>query len=329
MMGLEEWSWRTLLRLHAESRLLQIIDTAPLFLGIFARFAGIRQDNINRLADVYHQFVPKEFFDLLGISNPTEIAIGLQKDIEVATAFVDIRNFTTIAERLGRDVVMTLLNNYYREIYHIVKKHHGFIGKFLGDGVMTIFPRSADDALRASVEVVKFVSTRTISDGQRSMKLDVGIGVAYGLVCIGTVGSDVHMDTTIVGDVVNTAARLQGLTKKWHTRILYAHELHDALSTHSREYSRFLAKVKVKGKQRTVTIYECYENDDDAVRNAKYTHRDIFHKAVMSYYERDFSASLDAFLDYKANVGDDQAADVYLAHYADRASKVKQKVEVV
>lgn len=248
------WRWQT------ENHLLQIIDSAPFFLGLLARFVGIREDNINRLATTYYRFVPKKFLRLLNVSEPNEIKIGLQKDIELAVVFVDIRNFTTISEQTDPQTIMTLLNDYFKGFHEITQKHNGFIDKFLGDGVMILFPDSADDAIKASVAIVDFVDKSSTEKNWHSMRITVGVGVSYGAVNMGTVGTDQRMDTTVIGDVVNTAARLQNLTKKLNTPILFNRELHDALSPEMREYACLLGKARVKGKQKIVDIYKYSAN---------------------------------------------------------------------
>lgn len=137
---------------------------------------------------------------------------------KVAILFVDLRGFTAMAERMPADQVADFLNEYRRRIAEPIGRHHGTIDKFIGDGVMTIFgvpEPSADDARNAVLAGLELVA---VIDRWRCERLaeglppvEIGIGIHYGDVIAGALGDEHQLEYTVVGDAVNTAARIERL----------------------------------------------------------------------------------------------------------------------
>ena len=146
---------------------------------------------------------------------------------KVAILFVDLRGFTAMAERMPADQVADFLNEYRRRIAEPIARHHGTIDKFIGDGVMTIFgvpEPSADDARNAVLAGLELV---TVIDRWRDERLaeglppvEIGIGIHYGDVTAGALGDEQRLEYTVVGDAVNTAARIERLTADLGTPLL-------------------------------------------------------------------------------------------------------------
>lgn len=146
---------------------------------------------------------------------------------KVAILFVDLRGFTAMAERMPADKVAGFLNEYRRRLAEPIARHHGTIDKFIGDGVMTIFgvpEPSADDARNAVLAGIEIVS---VIDRWRAERLaeglppvEIGIGIHYGDVIAGALGDEQRLEYTVVGDAVNTAARIERLAAELGTPLL-------------------------------------------------------------------------------------------------------------
>jgi adenylate cyclase len=146
---------------------------------------------------------------------------------KVAILFPDLRDFTSFAEQMPADKVADFLNEYRRRIAEPIARHRGTIDKFIGDGVMAIFgvpEPSIDDARNAILAGLELVS---VIDRWRSERLaeglppvEIGIGVHYGDVIAGALGDEHRLEYTVVGDAVNTAARIERLTADRGTPLL-------------------------------------------------------------------------------------------------------------
>jgi adenylate cyclase len=232
-----------------------------------------RRDEIGRLAGSFNEMAAgleekERVRDLLGKVVSTAIAEELlSKEIElggeerVATVlFSDVRNFTTLCEGRSPREILSLLNLYLTEVSGIIEEHGGVVDKYIGDAVMALFGvplDHGDDAARA-------VSTALGMQGclgrlnaefeQRGLpRLGVGIGVHTGLLVAGNMGSENRLNYTVIGDGVNLASRLEGLTKRYGISIIVSDSTRQAAPDF---VYRELDRVRVKGKSEAVRIYE-------------------------------------------------------------------------
>lgn len=218
-----------------------------------------------RLRRAFSRFVPEEVIDRL-----TEDAASEEESInekrKVAVLICDIRNFTSISERNKPENVVSFLNEYFKKMVEVIKKHGGAIDKFMGDAIMALFgtPVSYEDnarrAVDAALEMQSLVpgiscSNLFIPEG---MNFNVGIGIHYGDVIVGSIGCAEKSDYTVIGDTVNLASRLEGLTKFYGAGIIISGAVKNELN---RKYNLLhLDSVKVKGKSVGVQIYRVDEN---------------------------------------------------------------------
>jgi adenylate cyclase len=135
----------------------------------------------------------------------------------VTCMFCDVCGFTALSEKLAPMKLFQLLNTYFANIINVVTQHNGTIDKFIGDSVMVVFgapvpqPDHAVRAVRCAIDIQKKISSVNDCAGD-NLQLHFGIGINTGEVVAGCLGNDSRMDYTVLGDVINTAARLEGRT---------------------------------------------------------------------------------------------------------------------
>jgi len=174
---------------------------------------------------------------------------------EVAIVFTDVRNFTLLTERLGAEEIVKLINIYHDLQADIIDQHNGFVDKFNGDQVMSLFigKTLADDAVQAAVEIqksIKLLNKKRAADGK--VTLTVGCGVNIGEAILGKMGAKSRLDYTVIGDVVNVAARLCSIAKPGQ---ILASELIAARINN--DYPKIkLEPVIVKGKRDPIPIVD-------------------------------------------------------------------------
>jgi adenylate cyclase len=143
--------------------------------------------------------------------------------VEAAVIVVDLRGFTAISDLWPRDDVIALLNEYFDALAEPIERHGGEILKFMGDGLLAIFPRNAPAAFHAVEDICLGIARLNAARaaGHRP-PLQFGIGCNYGDVMYGNIGSRKRLDFTVIGPAVNVAARLEALTKELHRRALFS-----------------------------------------------------------------------------------------------------------
>ncbi len=211
------------------------------------------QDRLERMLHASERFVPTEFLRLLERENIAETRLGDSRMVGVTVLFADIRGFTSMSEQQAPDAVMQELNNFYSHVTPAIANHGGVIDKYIGDAIMALFP-DAGQALRAARSMMSGLKDYNLERKQQDLlPYRIGIGLHTGQVILGTVGSEKRFSTTILGDAVNVAARLEQSTKQVDFDILASEETVN-LSSFTEGLER-LGKLRLRGRQEPVTVY--------------------------------------------------------------------------
>ncbi|KIM07867.1 MAG: hypothetical protein KU38_10380 [Sulfurovum sp. FS08-3] len=191
------------------------------------------------------------------------------REVEASVFFSDIRSFTTISEKIGSpDRLISMLNEYMTPMVDSIINHKGTIDKFIGDAIMAYWnaplqiENYADMALRSAIEQIEMLHKINESITPKyDVTINIGIGIHTGLVTAGDMGSQGRSDYTVIGDNVNLASRLEGLTKQYGANILITKATYDKLKGNYK--IRPIDLVEVKGKSQAVEIFEVICNNKD------------------------------------------------------------------
>jgi adenylate cyclase len=203
-----------------------------------------------RLRDAFGTFVDPSLTERV-----LEEGTDLRGDeVELSILFLDIRGFTTFSERAEAQEVVARLNDLYGEVVPAILRHGGHANKFIGDGLLAVFGAPerhadhADRAVEAALEIAGLVQERYRGE------LRVGIGVNSGRAVVGTIGGGGRLDFTVIGDTVNTAARVESATRQTDDDVLITESTREALSRDHGEFDE-RPPVPLKGKSEAVRLY--------------------------------------------------------------------------
>ncbi len=269
--------------------------------------------NLAKINEAYGRFVPHDFLKFLGRESVVDVKLGDQIQKEMTILFSDIRSFTTLSEGMTPQENFSFINSYLKNVSPVIRDNNGFIDKYIGDAIMALFPESADDALKASIEMQKQV---IIYNKEREINGDVpitiGIGLHTGTLMLGTIGESQRMQSTVIADAVNLASRLEGLTKLYGTGILISEQTLNSLVNPDVYQYRFLDRVTVKGKKIAVSIYDVFEHESTFLRELKQLTLEQFATAINLYYQQDFSEARQMFQEILELNPDDKAVIFYI-----------------
>lgn len=267
----------------------------------------------------YARFVPDEFLRYLGRDTILQVQLGDQVQREMTVMFSDIREFTSLSETLTPKENFDFLNDYLSRISPVIRIHQGFIDKYIGDGVMALFPHQAQDALNAAMEICKELASynqERAEVGYREIK--IGIGLHTGMLMLGTIGESERMEGTVISDAVNTASRMEGLTKLYGCSLIISEQTYQELQDPDQYVLRHLGQVRVKGKNQQIKIYEVLEDYLGTDYNLRYRMLEVFEAGVTAYFQRDIEEALRQFQTVLAANPDDRPAHYYAqrcSHY--------------
>jgi len=290
---------------------------------VFAKGAGMLLENAmllkytsemeKNIRNIFSKFVPAEIIDdMVGRTQSASLLSGEKRN--VAVIFSDIRSFTVISENNTPEDVVAFLNSFFEVMGNAIQKHGGTIDKFIGDAILAVFgaPQSyennAERAVLAALEMFSSLSLLDTSNLKLPPEgLDIGIGIHEGDVIVGNIGSKDKFDYTVIGDTVNLASRLEGLTKHYRSHIIVSQSVRDKLS--DTILFREIDSVRVKGKEIPTTIYKL-ENirknifSDDALK--------FYNKALSMYKIRNWDTAIEYFNRVLDIIPDDDVSQMYI-----------------
>jgi class 3 adenylate cyclase/CheY-like chemotaxis protein len=215
----------------------------------------------NNTRAAFAKYVPADVMD--DIINDTSKKVQMSENRYVSVLFSDIRNFTDISEHSEAQNVVDFLNAYFSKMGSEIISENGHIDKFIGDAIMAVFgafqtlENSAANAVKASVKMLS--AMEMINNHYNSIskeKIETGIGINCGECILGNIGFKNKMDFTVIGDTVNIASRLEGLTKVYHHPIIVSEAVFE--ETKEKYLLRKIDNVRVKGKTKPLGIYAVY-----------------------------------------------------------------------
>jgi class 3 adenylate cyclase len=223
----------------------------------YALRAAVAKENEEKIRRIFQKYVPKAVIDQF-YASPEKMLVGEMRP--VAVLFSDIRGFTTIVETFNPSDLVEMLNEYFGAMAKPIYARHGVVDKHIGDAIMAVFgapEKQENDSLAAVLAALDMLDALVaFNDVQRTRNrpaLRIGIGIHYGPVIVGNIGSEFKMDYTVMGDRVNLASRLEGLSKNYHEPLIVS----DSIQRRVRDSfaCRLLARASVKGRRESTGIY--------------------------------------------------------------------------
>ena len=274
---------------------------------------SVIEDARHRELESFSRFVPDQFLRFLHKDSLADVELGDAVEKYMGVMFSDIRNFTHLSEEMSVLDNFRFMNSYLMRMGPIIRKHNGFVDKFIGDEIMALFENGADDITEAAVDLQQELKEYNIHRAKTGyIPLRIGIGLHVGVLMLGTVGSRDRLQTTVIGDTVNIAARLEGMTKFYRVPILLSDAIYKSLWNPDSFRLREIDSVKVKGKEKPLVLYELYDSDLEEIRDKKDETRAEFYLGRALYIAGEFAEAKENFLKCSQACPEDRVARLYV-----------------
>jgi len=268
---------------------------------------------LSKINTAFGRFVPHEFIHSLGHESVLEVSLGEGVEREVTVFFVDIRGYTSLSENMTPQENFHFLNEYLGRVGPIIQRHGGFVNQYYGDGIMALFTEKPLRALEAAMEMQEAVCTFNAERGTQGLSpLHIGIGLHRGPLMMGIIGDTLRMDAGVVSDTVNTAARMEGLTKYFSVQILLSETVLEEIPDKASLPLRFLGKVQVKGKAKALGVFDCYGADPDGRKLLKAQLAPVFNEGMEAYLSQNFARAAQLFEEVLKKMPQDKTTRRYL-----------------
>jgi len=263
--------------------------------------------------DSFSRFVPREFLKCLHKENITEVELGDNALRYMTILFSDIRSFTQLSEKMTPQQTFKFLNSYLERMNRFIWDNRGFVDKYIGDSIMALFPYGEESALSAAVEMLKEIPVYNAHRGGYGYApIRIGIGIHTGPVILGTIGHERFMQGTVISDAVNIAAHLESGTKTYNVSLIVSEQVITGIKDPAQFRHRLLDKVKVKGKDIPVVIYEVFEVDPEPLAELKERTRKQFERGVHEYIKHNYRQALILFYDLYRRGKEDETLQYYI-----------------
>ena len=295
--------------------------------------------SVNNLLTTFQKFVSKDVVNK-AYSNHAITLEGNQR--ELTMLFSDIKSFTYRTETLGNDII-DVLNVHYNKVIHAVHQSNGVVGSIIGDAILAVFGTETSSAEKSikSIESAweitnvtaelreKMAARRKEIEKKRRLTaselrvyeavlLDIGVGIDGGTVFYGNIGSDEHMANTVIGDKVNSASRLEGLTRVYHLPVIVSDYIKKEAESISKRYKFYeIDTVQVKGKTEGKKIYYPIDTfvQGSAALSVKF---EIYEGGLKAYYKGDWSKARKMF-----KQADMEVCEVFLERMGRKSAPAK------
>jgi adenylate cyclase len=217
-----------------------------------------------RIKDMFGKYVSPKVVEQM-MTNPPELG-GVDMDITIF--FSDIRSFTTLSESMSPQELVHLLNDYLTIMTDCLIEYNGTLDKYIGDAIMGFWGAPLAQEQHAALACKSALRQMELLDilnekAEPNRQIHIGIGMNSGVSTVGNMGSQGRMNFTVMGDNVNLASRLEGITKQYRAKIVISQSTKEALSHDDKFITRELDDIRVKGKLKPVRIYELVGYDGD------------------------------------------------------------------
>jgi class 3 adenylate cyclase len=290
-----------------------------------ARLYGNLQASLDKqveLTRAYSRFTPRAFLDFLDRDSILDVRLGDHRHGDMTVMFLDIRDYTKLSEELSTGDNFRFLNGFFRRMTAHVARHKGVVATFTGDGFSAFFPGNPSDAFAAAVAMQAEVRAYNLERARKGRTLvAVGIGLHTGPLMLGVIGDQDRLEASLISDTVNTASRMEGLTKEFRVGIAASESTVNALNDVERGGTRLVGNVRVKGKSQPVRVYDCFAGDSAETVALKRATTAELARGLEAWQMADFGAAIESFEAVIRQHPGDGTARRYLARASEHAAR--------
>ncbi len=308
-----------LLSLALGDRLRQLKDEREKALTQFVEEQKRALAKQQAMSTSFARFVPQQFLTHIGKDHIEDVALGDAVERKMAVLFSDIRSFTALSETMSPAQNFAFLNSYLSRVGPVVRKHRGFIDKYIGDAVMALFPEKPGDALDAAIDMQRELREFNHHRLKKNYEpLKIGIGLHAGPLYLGTIGEAERMDSTVISDTVNVASRIEHLTKSVGASVLVSGTMFVQVDNREKFRSRMLGRIPLRGKKERLEIFEVFDGQSDYLLELFDQTVAQFNTGIAAFYAGDFATARAAFAAVLTANPADRVAQLYHARSAQR-----------
>ncbi|MBP1932255.1 HAMP domain-containing protein [Ammoniphilus resinae] len=272
---------------------------------------SIRQyiQEVTKLSDSYFRFVPQQFLKVLGKDNVTQINLGEQENRQMTILVCNMRHFTEFSTTLTSEENFRFINSFLKTFGPVIREYGGFTSRYLGAGMLAMFPDDPSAAIKAAVKLRS--TLETYNKEREGEPIDIGIAVHYGDVMLGIIGEEQRLEGSVISNHVQLALDLERISEKLGVTVLLTEETLRFVNKGLPRQYRKLGSFQIDGEHRTIELFDLYEGDPEPIRRLKDETKQQFEHAIELFQNGRFYDAREGFVTVVKKNRDDLAAKMY------------------
>jgi len=267
---------------------------------------------VTKLSNAYFRFVPQQFLKVLGKDNMTEVRLGEQKTKNMTIMVCHMRQFNEMSATLSTKDNFAFINSFLKQFGPIIREHGGFISRYLGPGMLTMFPNDSTHSLFAAYHIRRALTEyneKRIDAGERA--IDIGIAIHAGDVMLGIIGEEQRLEGSVISNHVELTINLERISEKLGVSVLLTSQARQQIDLGRTEYCRNLGLIQLDSDSAPVQLYDWYEADMKYVRDLKAETKKQFEASVEAYQNGRFYDAREGFVQVVKRNRHDLVAKLY------------------
>ena len=266
---------------------------------------------VTKLSNSYFRFVPQQFLKVLGKTNVTQIRLGEQQKKRMTILVCNMRNFTDFSAKLSTEENFRFINSFLKRFGPVIREYGGFTSRYLGPGMLALFPNDASSALKAALKLRAVLKEYNEYRAQKNYEpVDIGIAIHTGDVMLGIIGEEQRMEGSVVSHHVQIALDLERLSAKLGVSVLLTGDTMQAVKTVEGQY-RKLGEFQIDEDHPPIELYDLFEGDSELIRRLKKETKAQFEAAVEAFRQGRFYDARERFVQVMKKNRYDLTAKLY------------------
>jgi len=285
--------WDVTVQITTRDEVAELGDRFNMMAGAIKKYVL----EVTKLSNMYFRFVPQQFLEVLGKKNMSDVQLGEQQTRNMTILVCHMRQFNDMSSKLSTSENFIFINSFLKQFGPIIREHGGFISRYLGPGMLTMFPNNTNHSLMAAYHIRR--ALEEYNEQRTALGLpfiDIGVAIHAGDVMLGIIGEEQRLEGSVVSNHVQLALDLERLSEKLGVSVLLTAEARQQLELARTMHCRSLGWIQLDSDQAPIQLYDWFEGDQVHIRQLKAETKKQFEAAIEAYRNGRFYDAREGFV---------------------------------
>ncbi|HIW32420.1 MAG TPA: HAMP domain-containing protein [Candidatus Paenibacillus intestinavium] len=285
--------WDVNVQITTRDEVAELGDRFNMMAGAIKRYVL----EVTKLSNMYFRFVPQQFLEVLGKKKMSDVQLGEQQTRNMTILVCYMRQFNDMSSKLSTAENFIFINSFLKQFGPIIREHGGFISRYLGPGMLTMFPNDTNHSLMAAYHIRRALEEYNQQRTEQGLpSIDIGVAIHAGDVMLGIIGEEQRLEGSVVSNHVQLTLDLERLSEKLGVSVLLTAQAREQLDLARTMQCRSLGWIQLDVDQAPIQLFDWYEGDSIHIRQLKAETKKQFEAAIEAYRNGRFYDAREGFV---------------------------------